>query len=139
MSSCLIGVFAAQPQPLLIAAASDLSPLQTQLAAAIHGATGIGVMQAAKDAGMEALALTDHGNLSGAIEFYQEARNHGVKPIIGCEFYVALERTRKKFTKDKVYALTSQQKEPISAPPPETVARRWDSSDDDSFELEDLG
>jgi hypothetical protein len=46
---------------------------------------------------------------------------------------------RKKFTKDKVYALTSQQKEPISAPPPETAARRWDSSEDEGFELEDLG
>jgi DNA polymerase III subunit alpha len=36
-----------------------------------------------------ALAMTDHGNMFGAIEFYLEAAKHGVKPIIGCEVYVA--------------------------------------------------
>src|SRR5258708_17426769 len=36
-----------------------------------------------------ALAITDHGVLYGAIDFYQAAREHGVKPIIGCEVYVA--------------------------------------------------
>src|SRR5258706_6446013 len=36
-----------------------------------------------------ALAMTDHGNMFGAIEFYREASKHGVKPIIGCEIYVA--------------------------------------------------
>jgi DNA polymerase-3 subunit alpha len=39
--------------------------------------------------GMRSVALTDHGNMFGAIEFYQEAINHGIKPIIGCEVYVA--------------------------------------------------
>jgi DNA polymerase-3 subunit alpha len=39
--------------------------------------------------GMPALALTDHGNLFGAVEFYGAARAAGVKPIIGCEVYVA--------------------------------------------------
>lgn len=38
---------------------------------------------------MPALALTDHGNLFGAIEFYKECRGAGVKPIIGCEVYLA--------------------------------------------------
>ncbi len=38
---------------------------------------------------MPALAMTDHGNLFGAISFYQAAIKHGVKPIIGCETYVA--------------------------------------------------
>lgn len=38
---------------------------------------------------MPALALSDHGNLFGAIEFYKECRNVGVKPIIGCEVYLA--------------------------------------------------
>lgn len=38
---------------------------------------------------MPALALTDHGNLYGAMEFYQAARAVGVKPIIGCEMYLA--------------------------------------------------
>ena len=36
-----------------------------------------------------ALAITDHGNMFGAIEFYREASKHGIKPIIGCEIYVA--------------------------------------------------
>ncbi len=39
--------------------------------------------------GMPALALTDHGNLFGAIEFYKACREAGVKPIIGCEAYLA--------------------------------------------------
>ena len=38
---------------------------------------------------MPALALSDHGNLFGAIEFYQECRKAGIKPIIGCEVYLA--------------------------------------------------
>ncbi|HWO41780.1 MAG TPA: DNA polymerase III subunit alpha [Candidatus Eisenbacteria bacterium] len=36
-----------------------------------------------------AVAMTDHGNMFGAIEFYREAIKHGIKPIIGCEIYVA--------------------------------------------------
>jgi len=43
----------------------------------------------AKEAGMEAVAMTDHGTLSGAIEFYKEATDKGIKPIIGIETYVA--------------------------------------------------
>lgn len=43
----------------------------------------------AKEQGMGALALTDHGALSGAIEFYRKAKNYGIKPIIGVEFYFA--------------------------------------------------
>lgn len=38
---------------------------------------------------MPALAITDHGNLFGAIEFYEKAKAHGIRPIIGCEVYVA--------------------------------------------------
>ena len=45
----------------------------------------------AKELGMDALALTDHGVMYGAIQFYQEARKAGIKPIIGCEVYVAQE------------------------------------------------
>src|SRR5205807_299176 len=43
----------------------------------------------AKELGMSALALTDHGNLYGAIEFYRECRSAGINPIIGYEAYVA--------------------------------------------------
>ncbi|MBF0342651.1 MAG: DNA polymerase III subunit alpha [Nitrospirae bacterium] len=38
---------------------------------------------------MPALAITDHGNLFGAIDFYKKAKDAGIKPIIGCELYVA--------------------------------------------------
>lgn len=46
-----------------------------------------------KELGMPAVALTEHGNLFSAISFYKTARKHGIKPIIGCELYVA-ETTR---------------------------------------------
>ena len=42
-----------------------------------------------KELGMDALAITDHGGMYGAIDFYQIAKSAGVKPIIGCEMYVA--------------------------------------------------
>ena len=38
---------------------------------------------------MEAVAITDHGNLFGALDFYTKAKEHGIKPIIGCEVYLA--------------------------------------------------
>ena len=47
------------------------------------------LMKKAAEFKMPAVAITDHGNLFGAIEFYQEAVRAGVKPIIGCEAYVA--------------------------------------------------
>jgi len=40
-------------------------------------------------AGMDACAITDHGNMFGAVQFFAEAQKAGVKPIIGCELYVA--------------------------------------------------
>ena len=40
-------------------------------------------------AGMEACAITDHGNLFGGVQFFTEAKKAGVKPILGCELYVA--------------------------------------------------
>ncbi len=42
----------------------------------------------AKELGMQAIAITDHGNLFGALEFYKKARKKGIKPIIGIEAYV---------------------------------------------------
>lgn len=57
---------------------------------------------------MPALAITDHGNMFGVFEFVSEAYKHTksdgtphVKPIVGCEFYVVEDRTRKSFTKDQ--------------------------------------
>jgi DNA polymerase-3 subunit alpha len=56
----------------------------------LDGLTKIDLMvKRAKELGMDAIALTDHGNLYGAIEFYKEATKRGVKPIMGMEAYVA--------------------------------------------------
>ena len=48
---------------------------------------------------MTSLAITDHGNMYGAVDFYRECKKQGIKPIIGCEVYVA---PRTRFDKDKV-------------------------------------
>ncbi len=53
------------------------------------------LVKAAKADGAPALALTDNGNLYGAIEFYKECKKNGIKPIIGVDFYVA-SRTRQE-------------------------------------------
>jgi DNA polymerase-3 subunit alpha len=56
----------------------------------LDGASPIqGLIDRAKEQGMNALALTDHGNLYGALEFYQKAKASGIKPIIGYEAYIA--------------------------------------------------
>lgn len=56
----------------------------------LDGATRIeSMVKRAKEYGMPALAITDHGNLFGAIEFYTKCRAEGIVPIIGCEAYVA--------------------------------------------------
>ncbi len=47
------------------------------------------LMKRAKELRFPAIAMTDHGNLFGAIEFYEEAQKHGIKPIIGMEAYIA--------------------------------------------------
>lgn len=52
------------------------------------------MVKTAKKNGMNAIAITDHGNMYGAIELYKEARKAGIKPIIGVEAYIA-ERGRK--------------------------------------------
>ena len=47
------------------------------------------LVQRAKELGFQALALTDHGNMFGSLRFEQQCREAGIKPLIGCEFYVA--------------------------------------------------
>ncbi|MFW6138414.1 MAG: DNA polymerase III subunit alpha [Spirochaetota bacterium] len=54
---------------------------------------------------MPALAITDHGNMFGVLEFYKKAMAGGIKPIIGQEFYVAPSSMRKKDQKEKPYHL----------------------------------
>ncbi len=58
--------------------------------------------------GMPAVAISDHGNMFGAFEFVKEAYKHKnddgslkVKPIVGCEFYITADRTRKAFSKEE--------------------------------------
>ncbi|MGE5630467.1 MAG: DNA polymerase III subunit alpha [Caulobacteraceae bacterium] len=43
----------------------------------------------AKELGMDSIAITDHGVMYGVVDFYKQARKYGIKPIIGCEVYVA--------------------------------------------------
>ena len=66
------------------------------------------LMKKAAEFNMPAVAMTDHGNLFGAIEFYQEAQRAGVKPIIGCEVYVApgSHRDRPPSRRESAYHFT---------------------------------
>ncbi|MDP3779357.1 MAG: DNA polymerase III subunit alpha [bacterium] len=66
------------------------------------------MVKRAAELGMDSLALTDHGNLYGAIEFYQKAKKAGIKPIIGCEMYVTAGKMQDKNpgVDDKRYHLT---------------------------------
>ena len=76
----------------------------------LHGHSQYSVLQAtpkiedvikkAKDHHMPAVAITDLGNMFCACEFESVAHANGIKPILGCEFFVAEERTKLKFTKD---------------------------------------
>ena len=55
----------------------------------------------ARELGMDSLAITDHGALYGLITFYREAREAGIRPILGCEFYVAPRDRRSRLGADK--------------------------------------
>ena len=57
------------------------------------------VLDKAAELGMKACAITDHGVMFGAVEFYKEAKKRGIKPIIGCEVYTA---ARTRFDKEAV-------------------------------------
>ena len=43
------------------------------------------MMELLEEMGQTAIAITDHGNMYGAIKFYKSAKKHGIKPILGCE------------------------------------------------------
>jgi DNA polymerase III subunit alpha len=63
----------------------------------LDGAAPIGkLIQRAKDHGMNSLAITDHGNLHGALEFYRKANEAGINPILGYEAYIAPGSRRDK-------------------------------------------
>lgn len=68
----------------------------------LDGATDISaMMDKAKADGQKGVALTDHGNMFGAFKFVSEANKRGVKPIVGCEFYLVEDRHKKSFMKSK--------------------------------------
>src|ERR1700741_161444 len=61
----------------------------------LDGAATIdGLVQSAVENKMTAVALTDHGVMFGAIEFYSAAKKAGIKPIIGCEVYIVTNGSR---------------------------------------------
>ena len=68
----------------------------------LDGASDIAKMmdKAAKD-GQKGVALTDHGNMFGAFQFVNEANKKGLKPIVGCEFYLVQDRHKKQFLRSR--------------------------------------
>jgi DNA polymerase-3 subunit alpha len=67
----------------------------------LDGACNIDALAArAAELGQPALALTDHGVMNGAVELYQAAKKHGIKPIVGCEIYFVDDH--EKATREKV-------------------------------------
>ena len=61
------------------------------------------LVERVKALGQEAVAITDHGNMYGVVDFYKACKAGGVKPVIGCEVYVAPRRLT-----DKVRELDSE-------------------------------
>ncbi len=64
------------------------------------------LVKRAKELGMPAVALTDHGTLGGAVKFYRAAEEEGIKPIIGLELYVATDRRSRAGVKERNAHLT---------------------------------
>ncbi len=91
---------------------ADISGLDDTPFVHLHCHTQFSVLQAtteipamvakAKELGMPAIAITDHGNMMGAYNFVRDANKAGIKPIVGCEFYLCKDRTNKS-SKDDGY------------------------------------
>src|SRR5262245_7233473 len=62
-----------------------------------------GLVQKAKELKFPALAITDHGNLFGAVDFYLAAQKAGIKPILGCELYIAPGSRKERGSQDGGY------------------------------------
>ncbi len=68
----------------------------------LDGASSIsGTMEKAVKDGMKGVAITDHGNMFGSFEFVAEANKAGIKPIVGCEFYLVENRHQHSFKKSE--------------------------------------
>lgn len=97
---------------LRVAGSTDISDLEGISFSHLHVHTQYSVLQAtseipamialAKEMGMPALAMTDHGNMMAAFNFVKEALAKGIKPIIGCEFNLSKDR-KNKSQKDDGY------------------------------------
>ena len=75
------------------------------------------LVEKAHDLKFTSLAITDHGAMHGAIDFYKEAREKGIKPIIGCEVYVAPgSRTEKLPTRTACRACSNSCISPAEPP-----------------------
>ncbi|ADU67287.1 DNA polymerase III subunit alpha [Desulfurispirillum indicum] len=61
------------------------------------------LVKKAKEYGMPAVAMTDHGNMFGAVDFYKQCTKAGIKPILGCEVYVSPGSMREKRNAEGVY------------------------------------
>lgn len=62
------------------------------------------LVKRAKEFGMPAVAITDHGSMYGIIDFYKQAKKHGIKPVIGCEVYIAPRlRTERNTVEGEAY------------------------------------
>ncbi|SHN24676.1 DNA polymerase-3 subunit alpha [Cyclobacterium lianum] len=96
---------AAAKDILKAADGADISDLAGTSFSHLHVHTQFSILQAtseipamirrAKELGMPALAMTDHGNMMGAFNFVKESLSQGIKPIIGCEFNVCRDRKNK--------------------------------------------
>ena len=72
----------------------------------LDGAASISsIVSRAKEFGMGAVAITDHGNMYGAKEFYNKATDAGLKPILGCETYIVADRHTKNKDTERRYHL----------------------------------
>jgi len=79
----------------------------------LDGAIRLGdLFKTVKQMGMESVALTDHGNMYGMVDFYKKAKDAGVKPIFGCETYIsATDRHDKTERKNYHLILLAKDKE----------------------------
>src|SRR5690554_6456169 len=68
----------------------------------LDGSNKIGqLLDRTKELDMDAIAITDHGAMFGVIEFYKQAKKRGIKPILGSEVYVAINKYTEREPKDK--------------------------------------
>jgi DNA polymerase-3 subunit alpha len=68
----------------------------------LDGACEIGqLMQVAAEQKMPAIAMTDHGNMFGAVQFHNKAKEHGIHPVLGCEVYVSQQGHKTRSDTDR--------------------------------------